>query len=151
MQSLILYISLDSYTLFHNSKLLEFDFKLSDLPHESILDLQELSTYPPIKDLVIYIRSLTGETLDFPVTEDTFIITVKELIYKATGIPPDYQRLLFAGNALNDQKSLYEYKIANESTLHLILTLKGGGGPQTFVHNAMENQIIVQFSTLGDA
>jgi ubiquitin len=82
---------------------------------------------PGTPHFTIEVHSLTGKAMAFSVSKLHTIDEVKSLIQDEDGIPPDQQRLVYAGRQLEDPRSLGDYKIPPGSVLHLVLRLRGGG------------------------
>ena len=92
----------------------------SEIKNGDIIELIDRKTFP------IHIKTLTGKTVDINVAPFDNIEYIKSLYQDKEGVPPDQQRLIYNGVMLKDNKTIFDYKIEKESTLHLVLKLRGG-------------------------
>ena len=80
----------------------------------------------PRGGMQLFVKTLTGKTVSIEIEEGESIEDDKAKIAEKEGIPPEQQRIIFGGQQLQDGKTVDDYNIGDDATLHLVLRLRGG-------------------------
>jgi len=99
----------------------------------------------PRGGMQLFVKTLTGKTVTIEVEEGESIEDVKAKIAEKEGIPPEQQRLIFGGQQLQDAKTLSDYDVGDDSTLHLVLRLRGGNIPSLLSRNSKHFEVSSDF------
>ncbi|KAG2378534.1 hypothetical protein C9374_008173 [Naegleria lovaniensis] len=99
----------------------------------TLCEIEDTSLLHVNQSFKIYVKNLLGKTLELFVTSQDTIQDLKRLYAAITEIPPESQRFIFAGKRLCDDHTMEDYNIQKESTLHVVLRLRGGQASMTSI------------------
>jgi len=80
----------------------------------------------PEPETELFIKTLTGQTITLSCRLSDYVFGLKLLLEEKESIPPKQQKMIFSGKLLENMKTLADYNIRQHSTIHLILSIKGG-------------------------
>lgn len=120
--------------------------KMTFVDGDKLVLVDRLARKTESKAINIQVKTLTGKTIDLVVNADDTAEIVKLRIEEKEHIPPDQQRLVYAGSQLQDEDMLCEFGIEEGCILHLVLRLRGGGGAPFVDLSNKEGMINIDWS-----
>lgn len=110
-----------------------------DSLHEILLKRGPVSKAVDKNEIVVFVKTLAGHTLAIYCSPTETIEHFKDLIAADTGIPPDQQRLIFAGRQLANEPTLHDLRIGDGYVMHLILRLRGGAECMVYLDGSLRS------------
>jgi len=119
-------LALEGKVLEEGHTLAEYEIKRESSLELDLLPAEPVAQPTTRKEVQIFVRNLLGKTITIQISPDDTVETLKAKVEAKEDIPPSEQRLLYGGKQLENGRKLSDYNIQKESTLHLVLRLRGG-------------------------